>query len=245
MGSAAGETALRLRGRRRVETAVWTLQHETTGRTVTLVGIMHIGNSRYFSDLSGVLADLAGAGAEVHVEGVAQRDEESATDWERARLTQADGWGDAEETGDTVALLRLESQGAQLELPPGYRNVDLSRLELLRRVGWEAYRRLLAPPPETAAGRHLSPALRATLRFELRHRRALERLRSLRARNRRVNRVVIDERNETAFAGGAQALARGDVVLVWGADHLPGLAARFRAGGYRLTGEAWFEACTI
>ena len=35
--------ALRITGSR-VETAVWTLTHPATGRTVTLVGTMHIGD---------------------------------------------------------------------------------------------------------------------------------------------------------------------------------------------------------
>jgi uncharacterized protein YbaP (TraB family) len=70
----------------------------------------------------------------------------------------------------------------------------------------------------------------------------IEALRSLRPRNRRVNRVVIGERNRRAFEGATEALTRGDVVLVWGTDHLPGLARLFTRAGY-LGHEAWFQAC--
>ncbi|MGH2687589.1 MAG: hypothetical protein ACRDKW_02110 [Actinomycetota bacterium] len=238
------DAALRITGSR-VETAVWTLTHPGTGRTVTLVGTMHIGDPAYFRDLSGVLGKLSAGGAEIHVEGISRRDEEDLSDWERGRLTEADSWADPETAGAAVRLLSLESQGAQLRLPEGTRNIDMSHAEFLRCVGWDNYRRLFAVPPAKPPGPGFGPVVRAAIRFQLRHGRGLDRLRSLRARNRRVNRVVIGTRNRIAFAGGREALTRGDAVLVWGTDHLPGLARLFAAAGYRLRREEWFEACTI
>ncbi len=81
--------------------------------------------------------------------------------------------------------------------------------------------------------------------FELRHREAFHRLRSLRRRYRRVNDVVIGERNRLAFAGAVDALSRGNVVLLWGADHLPGLARLLALQGFALRHEQWFDACGI
>lgn len=237
------DTALRITGGR-VETAVWTLTHPATGRTVTLVGTMHIGDPTYFRDLSGVLERLSATGAEIHVEGISRDDDDRLSDWERDLLTEADSWADAETAGAAVRLLSLESQSAELRLPPGTRNIDMSHAELLRCVGWTNYRRLFATtagPPGPGFG----SVARAAIRFQLRHGRGLEQLRSIRRRNRQVNRVVIGMRNRVAFAGGREALTRRDVVLVWGTDHLPGLARLFRAEGYRLDDEAWFEACTI
>ena len=95
----------------------------------------------------------------------------------------------------------------------------------------------------TPAG--FSPVVRAAIRFQLRHSQSLSRLQSLRPRNRRVNRVVMDVRNEIAFAGALEALERGDVALLWGTDHLPGLARLFAGAGYRPADEEWYEACTI
>jgi len=224
---------------------VWTLTHPGTGRTVTLVGTMHIGDATYFGRLSTVLDRLAADGAEIHVEGISRHDEDRLTDWERDRLDEADGWADAETAGAAVRLLSLESQGANLRLPDGTRNVDLSHAELLRGVGWDNYRRLFAIEPAGPPAPGFGPVVRAAVRFQLRHSRALEDLRSLRPRNRRVHRVVIGERNRRAFTGAVEALGRGDVVLVWGTDHLPGLARLFRAAGCRLRHQEWFRACRI
>jgi len=236
--------ALRL-SRHHVQTAMWTLVNPATGRTATLVGTMHIGDVAYFRTLSAVLDRLAAGGAEIHVEGIARRDGERLSAWEDDRLAEADTWDDAETTGAAVKLLRLQSQGVELRLPDGTRNIDLSHAELLRRVGWDNYRRLFAVPAATPALSGFGPAVRIAVRFQLRHSRLLEALRSLRPRNRRVSRVVIGERNRRAFEGATEALRQGDVVLVWGTDHLPGLADRFSAAGYRPCGETWFDACRL
>jgi hypothetical protein len=226
-----------------VETAVWTLTHPESGRTVTLLGTIHIGSPAYFRDLSVFLAGLAAAGAEIHVEGISRRDD-ALTEWEEDRLAEADSWADPETTA-AVESLRLESQSARLRLPDGTRNIDLSAAELLRQVGWNSYRRLFASQPSKPPPPGVNRLVRAVIRFQLRHGRALDGLRSLRPRNRQMNRVVIEERNQRAFAGGAEALTRGDAVLVWGTDHLPGLARRFWAAGFRPCRQQWFEACTI
>lgn len=235
---------LRLAGNH-VRTAVWTLTHPVTERTVTLVGTMHIGDGTYFRNLSELLSDLAAGGAEVHVEGIARRDGDCLNEWEEDRLAEAETWDDAETTGAAVKLLSLESQSVHLRLPDGTRNIDLSHAELLRRVGWDNYRRLFAPQPDAPATPGFGPVVRTAIRFQLRHGRMLEALGSLRPRNRRVNRVVIDDRNQRAFEGATETLTRGDVVLVWGTDHLPGLARLFTAAGYRLRRETWLQACTL
>lgn len=228
----------------RVETAVWTLRHPKTGRTVSLVGTMHIGDGGYFDELSGILAGLAAGGAEVHLEGIAHRPEDRLTGWERDRLAEAKGWDDLETSGAAVTLLQLESQ-SHLRLPDGTRNIDLSHAELLRRVGWPAYRRLFASGPLESPPPGLRPFVRAAIRFQFRHSRAIEALRRLSPSHRRLNRVVIDERNAVGFAGARDTLERRDVALVWGADHLPGLARLFYRAGYRPIRESWVTACKV
>src|ERR1700738_1786847 len=72
--------------KRQVRTAVWTFTHPRTRRTVNLVGTLHIGEPEYFRELSAWVEDLWTRGAEIHVEGINQRHEESLSDWERERL---------------------------------------------------------------------------------------------------------------------------------------------------------------
>lgn len=240
-------SALRVSGRQ-VETAVWSLRHPVTRRTVTLLGTMHIGDVGYFARLSAELAEVAATGAEIHLEGINHGGEERLTAIERARLAEAAGWEDPETTGVAVSLLRLESQSSHLILPPATRNIDLSHGELLRRVGWNAYRRLFAPGPAGPAGPSgpaFGPLVRAVIRFQLRHSGGLDRVRSLTPAWRRLNRVVVGERNRVAFAGALEALARTDVALVWGCDHLPGLARLLQGAGYRPESARWLAACTV
>jgi hypothetical protein len=234
--------ALRVSGNR-VQTAVWVFRRPDTGRTATLVGTMHIGDTRYFGQLSALLDGLAGRGAEVHVEGIAHRGEEGLTALERRRLATAGTWANRESSGAAVTALEAESQSS-LRLPEGSRNIDLSHIELLRRIGWKEYRRLFRPPP-AGAPQLSGAAAKAAIRFQLRHNRGLEMIRFLSPRQRRLNRVVITERNAVAFAGAVGALEERDVALVWGCDHLPGLARRFAGAGYRLTEQRWFDACTV
>lgn len=237
-------SALRVDGRC-VRTAVWTLAHPATGRTVTLVGTMHIGDAGYFHRLSEVLERLAQEGTEVHVEGISHGAHEDLSDWERDRLAEADSWGNAETSGSAVAMLGLDSQGRKLRLPDNTRNIDMTYIQLLRRVGWDSYRRLLAPQPEAQALPGTSRLVRIAIRFQLRHSRALARLASLRPGNRGADRVVMGARNQIAFAGAIEALGRNDVALVWGTDHLPALAELFGGVGYRPQREEWFDACSI
>src|SRR5688572_1411104 len=111
-----------------VQTAVWILRRPHPGRTVTLVGTMHIGDARYFCQLSDLLERLDDTGAEIHVEGIAHRGEEGLSALERRRLAEAGSWADREATGAAVTALQAESQSS-LRLPEGSRNIDLSHAE--------------------------------------------------------------------------------------------------------------------
>jgi hypothetical protein len=235
--------ALRITGNT-LSTAVLTLAHPRTARFVTLLGTMHIGDASYFANLSDLVEGLATAGAEVHIEGISHRGDPMRC-FERNNLAAAESWASSETAG-VAAFLSVESQGDRLRVPEGARNIDLSDVELLRRVGWDNYRRLFAPPPlAEQKPRRVGRAMRAAIGFQLRHRRAIHRLRSLGGAYRRLNEVVIGERSRLAFAGAVEALTRRDVVLVWGADHLPGLVRMLALQDYHLRRQEWFDACQI
>src|SRR5205085_5894174 len=117
-------------------------------------------------NLSELLAGLAADGAEIHIEGIAHRPGDCRNEWEEDRLAEAESWADAETSGAAVQLLALESQTVHLHLPDGTRNIDLSHAELLRRVGWDNYRRLFAAPPEAPATAGFGPVVRAVMRFQ-------------------------------------------------------------------------------
>src|SRR5438105_4354384 len=84
--------ALRFRGGR-VETVVRSFEDPATGRRLHLVGTMHLGERAYYEALSGLLADLAEAGAAVHYERIRRADDADVTPAERDRLEQVESSG--------------------------------------------------------------------------------------------------------------------------------------------------------
>lgn len=237
--------ALRVR-RGEVETVVRVFEAPggAGGRLLHLVGTMHLGDATYFETLSALLADLAVAGSAVHYERIRRADDADVTDEERDQLDRIAANGIPQALDAFVGVLGLELQGERLALPPGARNVDVSDVELLRSLGWERYRRLLARPDVTLDER-AAPLARPMFAFLLKHGRALDRLRALSRRQRRVNRFLIGARNRVALAEGLRELQDHDVVLVWGTAHLPGMARHLRREGYRLRAERWLRVCTL
>ncbi|HEV7865051.1 MAG TPA: hypothetical protein VGR20_20305, partial [Acidimicrobiia bacterium] len=218
--------ALRIR-RRSVETVVRVFEERGSGRLVHLVGTMHIGEAAYYEALSALLASLEAAGAAVHYERIRRADDADLTDEERDQLERVEASGYPVGLDAFVGVLGLELQGERLALPPGARNVDVSDVELLRALGPERYRRLVARPDVTIDERAAQLA-RPIFRLLLKHGRKLDRLRALSARHRTVNRFMIGERNRMALAEGVRTLEHTDVALVWGTAHLPGMARDLR-----------------
>jgi hypothetical protein len=235
--------ALRLR-RRDVETVVRVFEAPGTGRRLTLVATMHLGDGAYYDALSALLADLAAAGAAVHYERIRRADDADLTADERARLESIGGSGYPVGLAAFVDALGLELQGERLVLPAGARNVDVTDVELLRALGWDRYRRLVEPPTVTIDER-AAPLARPAFRFLLKHGRTIDRFRALSAANRQATRFMIGDRNRFALAEALQASATHDVALVWGAAHLPGLARGLRRHGYRLHAERWLRVCAL
>jgi hypothetical protein len=235
--------ALRTR-RYDVETVVRVFEPPATGRRLTLVGTMHLGDAAYYETLSALLADLAAAGAAVHYERIRRADDADLTDGERAELDGVEASGYPAGLDAFVGVLGLELQGERLVLPAGARNVDVSDVELLRGLGEERYRRLVARPEITIDERS-APLARPVFRFLLKHGGKLDRLRAISSRHRRVNRFMIGERNRVALAEALRVLPDHDVVLVWGTAHLPGLARELRRLGYCVRAEQWLRVCAL
>jgi hypothetical protein len=84
--------ALRLR-RRHVETVVRVFEAPDTGRRLTLVGTMHLGDAGYYDGLSALLADLEASGTAVHYERIRRADDADLTDDDAA------GWKESKPAG--------------------------------------------------------------------------------------------------------------------------------------------------
>lgn len=237
----------KLRVRRSVlQTPVIRYRHRRTGRTVTLVGTAHVGEASYYARLQAILARLEATGAVVCYEWIGPAAEEewaAASAGERAARGVSRAMGaSSQRVGRSLGWVE---QRAVFRWAPSWRNVDLTDLELIRRAGpetlaglREAYTDEWGPSlPQEQADAFVAAAAGLVFRlvsldwFDL-----LRHITTWDDASRHFNHVDVDERN-------AHALARlpsgADVVLLWGAGHLPGLAAGLKQAGHRRQGTTW------
>jgi hypothetical protein len=133
---------------------------------------------------------------------------------------------------------------------PSWRNVDMTDLEVTRRARLGdldgertlEHRTRLAVLSDQGMGAGLAIVARlsAADRLALLHR--LSRMVLGGDAARRVDDVLVGERNQLLLAA---LPSDKDVVLVWGAGHLPGLAAGLRAAGYRRQATEWVNVGTL
>jgi hypothetical protein len=244
---------VRMNGRY-LQTPIRCYVHPDSGRRIWLVGTVHFGMPGYYAGIKATITEITEAGAAVHYEYTAlvetmnnlpsdvtqqERDVLDAT-VNSARLT---GWAVCgglwvdQVTGWAVcAGLWVDQVTGLGGWPEDWQRVDLNHLEVIRLVG-----------PEVMLN-----ALRcsiATLEFALTNNRRRKwyvvsqwlvlRLAAsgVRLAPASTDHVVVDRRNEVALEGVDST--EQDLVLVWGSDHLPGLAEGLDKRGFALDYETW------
>nr|BFE56471.1 hypothetical protein GCM10020063_009970 [Dactylosporangium thailandense] len=239
---------LRLADGDELQTPIRRFAHPGTGHAITLVGTLHFGRDAYFAGLRERIDALCEAGAVVHIEasGRVDGDHVGATEQELAVLADMDR---AAALGRRWAgELGWASQVDALGYPPHWHRHDLPGLEMLRRVGvpvmarFAARQRRAVDWPETdttGLERH-----RARMAIGLRSATAYTDKTLRRLGRHPVFAVVVNGR--TAHALQQALAAEQDVVLVWGATHLPGFAAGLAEHGFAEVGEPeWHTALQL
>lgn len=217
------------------QTAVDTYTHAQTGKTVTLVGVAHIGPAQYYAELQGLVDGLESQ-AEVQYELCRKPDpDEEMTDQERElvrRLLDSDQKA-------LAPLLGMVTQSA-MTYRDGWLNKDMTMLESLR----------LLPNPESIAKGH-AELIEVLTAVRFARWCALQMMKysgllvlisagsqKLSSKGRATRAVIMDMRND--IASQAAVDAPGNVVSIWGAEHLIGIGKRLRRSGYRRTGRSWY-----
>jgi len=220
------------------------------GRTVWLVGLLHVGQRRYYQQIRQDVDMLQDDGAKVHYESTkmtaAQIDLarpnraeqeflELLYDPNRKRYSPTQHWGWVDQldgfSGYTPggALPRM--------WPSGWEQHDLTALQIARQVGIEyEVRRVRTMHLENDAA---SRSRRIRSHF-LAHQAMMYWImaRLGRIRNSTTDAVVIDARNTKAIKDADRV--HGDVVLLYGASHLDGLHQLLCGRGYEMTEESWY-----
>jgi hypothetical protein len=238
---------------RTLQTPVARYRHRGSGRVVTLVGTMHIGEKTYYERLHALVSGLEAAGASVHYEWIRPAAEEewaAASDSERA--LRPGMWKDQDRAALAACrYLGWIPQPFPLGNAASWHNSDLTDLELIRRAGPGIVRERQRAAEEAdftddelemmlGAGMTVYTRLLALDRFGLLQR--LAKRVALGDQRLDIDGVAIGERNRTALAALPPG---GDVVLLWGAGHLPGLATGLRNAGYRRQSIEWVTVGTV
>ena len=218
-----------------LQSRVVTLTRKLDGRKITLIGMAHLASPDFYATVADKVTSLADAGAAVHVEFIAG--ERDGTPAELAvlaglridpaeRLVVPPGVADA-------GLLRQYS----IRLPAEARRVDINNVDLLRFIGEARYRKA----SRTDGG--LSNVTAGQLRFALRWLTGCEPVRSLHGLFQRGDDDAV--REGIAVDEALRVAADRDVVLVWGAAHLPQLAAGFVSAKFAATECGWLDVANL
>jgi hypothetical protein len=227
--------------RRQLQTSIHRYTHPDSGRRVVVIGMHHVGEPGYFAGLRAVLNAVEADGGVVHCEGarllpcsapdVTTQEQQLLEDLRRGDELQA----------HRLAELGWLGQIDGLGYPPHWRVIDLSYLQIMRRLGTPATRQLadrkiraFAWPDADHRGIH-----RLRLRIALATRIAARDRYVARVDHRDpADRVLLDGRTAVALDG--VAATERDAALARGVQHVPGLVAGLRDQGFVRTEEvAW------
>jgi uncharacterized protein YidB (DUF937 family) len=150
---------------------------------------------------------------------------------------------DSRETSQAVCrYLGWVRQTEVLAYAASWRNVDITDLELVQRAGaqamldqHEAFGDMFGSRPGDQ--RAVAAGVGAVMLMRLM---SLDRYQLLaRIADSSVSRALIDVRNDKVLAA---LPSDRDSVLIWGCNHVPGLATGLRRAGYRRQASAWLSA---
>ena len=220
--------------------------HPDTGRTITLIGMMHVGEPRYYTDVKAAVAECEAGGAVIHCEGSGKR----LADESLIGLTPAEAELIQElQRGERLKAQRLPMFGwveqltALAPFPETWQFIDLGRVEVIRMTGTDE---LLRNTRRTnnlmdwADDDTKTPYVcRISIALGFRQH-ASDSPRIQRKLTLPIHQVLVEHRNKLAM--DAVHATRQDVVLLWGAKHLPGMEADLRDHGYQRVAETWRTA---
>src|SRR6266511_3370187 len=215
---------LRLIRRTHLQTSIHYYAHPDTGRRVTMIGTHHVGERAYFAGLRVVIDELEAAGALVHCEGsrLLPCDDPDITAEEQQLLAELRRCDELEKR--RLAHLGWVGQIDGLGYPPHWQVIDLSYLEILRRLGVTAIQRLVHgktkafdwPDDDHKGIDRLRLRVAATLRATANDRHVTQ------LNDREPRKTVLPGDRTTAALNGVAGTDR-DTVLGWGVAHMPGL----------------------
>ncbi|GAA0905196.1 hypothetical protein [Virgisporangium aurantiacum] len=219
----------------RLQTAVHHYLHPDLPRRVTIIGTHHFGVPAYWTDIRARIDRLVAGGAVVHCEGsMLVPDASDVTEDERRLLTELRRCRVLEQQRVSQVFGWVHQRDG-LGYPPHWQVIDLSHLEILRRLGPDMIGKFIGPlrrmvdwPDDDRCGP-------ARYRFLIAVRVRITGNDRAITRRGPADTVLVDDRQRLAL--DAVAGTGRDTVLVWGASHLAGLGTALRSRGFVRCGD--------
>jgi hypothetical protein len=229
---------------------VRTLTHRATGKTITLIGVIHGGHADYYQAIREIIDGMRARGAAIHGEGCMHRQpgpETAMTPDERAAV---EAMGRNGKLGRRNAPHLADGWIHQLDgLPEGTWDIhDLTR-QLGARLALHLMsvqnRSLDCDPTNPLTVIRLQRQFAATMRLAACWRLAPLRLLST-ILGYPTSRLLHTERHRIALHAADQALTTNDhLTLVWGGRHQPAFVRALRRRGYRTSHLTWLTVGTL
>lgn len=230
---------LRHRGKL-LQTPIVTYEHPTTKRKVVLVGVMHAGDRGYFSHLQKIIDSKKGYA--VLFEGI---DSLSSTEERRLTKNEQEVFESIENLGRAntrvLKTLGLEHQADVLKYRRHWKNTDVK----MRKLVGSLSRDRKNPFSRFGGKKKKTPnaiVMRWFLNFYFKNAVAIEVLLSV---VQIRDDVILHDRDLVAFKGIKKEVAKKDVVAIWGAAHVPGIAKYLRTIGFLKTTRTWVTAYRV
>ncbi len=255
------------------KTPVTTYVQPETGRRVTIVSVMHIGLPSYFAGLREVIKEKEAAGAVVHCEGTGleqltpelvkeplasttldakarellARIPELTDDEREVLLAMADKeLLMRRRVGELGWVEQMDKEGG-LPTEPHWENIDITVQDIIHRLGPDTllYRtRHAMKMLEWPEGDTVKPnAFRLQVALFCRATASNKQRIQTKLRTGPYDAVLLERREKVALDG--LHAASTDVVLLWGAMHLPAFEADLLSRGYTQENQTWHTACVM
>lgn len=223
-----------------ITTPIHTFIHPEFESQVNVIGMMHVAQPNYYRIIQAIVDHRDNAGAIVHYEGIKSMSADDLASAPRSVVIKAEYSRDIFQQVyswfDEVGLVRQKNA---LNYHKHWENHDMTESELLDRLNGFALRR------QRTLTNFLGKMHRKA-EYEARQEFILSILKKTMDSDRTnnwmaklllgvQNEIIIDDRNAialSAFDEQQQADPEADVVLLWGAGHLPGLGVGLQKRGF-------------
>lgn len=228
-----------------VETATFELVNDETGKKVTLVGMMHIGDSDYYTDVTKALQKHDMSRTEIHYEQIRKVSEKKLS---KLPLETQKEFAEVMEmvknpaVNALASVLTLSLQKGKVIYPEGSKNIDYTILDICQKLGFEYSKKLFKPLDTENVD---EKTIKTLMRLVFKNYKIMSAVQLATKTGRNSKKVILDERNDYALKHAHLALKEKDVVLVWGAAHLSGMVKELQKSGYYHKTTLWRKACEI